>query len=182
MIYIDMYIVYRISIWNKLYINFRKIELTSHNVGVARYGYMINTNIHDTFKNINPETLIDTMGKCIIDSIIDGSALTESWRLTVFVMFAYSDLKRYRFHYWVAHPTPFSLPEIYLSQLKYISDEFTTSQIDKLREDFLQLDAKSRNFFTIFISEEGDLNIGNLMKGVEYAKLSADNKENSKQV
>jgi len=142
---------------------------------------MINTNTQEAFRKTNPEILINTMGRCIIDSIIDGSALTESWRLSVFVIFAYSDLKKYRFHYWVAHPTPFSLPEIYVIKSTFMFDEFTANQIDKLRKNFLQMDARSRNFFTIFASED-DLNVDNLMKGVEYAKLSSYGKENLKQV
>lgn len=153
--------------------SFRDLDTTSHNAGVACYGYMINTNTYEAFRQINHEKFIDTMGKCIIDSIIDGTALQESWRLSIFSVFAYSDLKKYRFYHWAAHPTPFTLPEIRLVEpSKFASDgEFTTSQINKLQTSFLQLDAKSRNFFTVFISGKDDLNIDNLSKGVEYANL-----------
>ncbi|XP_029156141.1 ubiquitin-like modifier-activating enzyme atg7 isoform X2 [Nylanderia fulva] len=156
--------------------SFRDLDTTSHSARVACYGYMINTNTYEAFRQINHEEFIDTMGKCIINSIIDGTALQESWWLSAFSVFAYSDLKKYRFYYWAAHPTPFTLPEIYLVEpSKFVSDgEFTTSQINKLQTSFLQLYALSRNFFTIFKSGQNDLNIDNLSKGVEYAKLSSN--------
>lgn len=157
------------------------METTSHNAGIACYGYMINTNTYEAFRQINPEKFIDTMGKCVINSITDGSAVREPWRLSVFLIFAFSDLKKYRFHYWAAHPTPFSLPEIYLAQpSKFASSEFTSNQIDKFHTSFLQLDAKSRNFFTIFVSGKDDLSVDTLSKGVENAKLSVQG--DSKQV
>lgn len=163
--------------------NFRDLDTTSHNAGVACYGYMINTNTYEAFKQINHQKFIDTMGKCIIDSIVDGSALQESWLLSIFSVFAYSDLKKYRFYYWAAHPTPFTLPEIHLVEPPKSSDsEFTTSQIDKLQTNFLHLDAKSRNFFTIFVSGKDDLNIDNLSKGVEHVKLNINSNGDSKQV
>jgi len=164
-------------------LSFRNLETTSHKAGIACCGYMINTNTYEAFRQINPEKFIDTMGKCIVDSIRDGTALQESWRLSVFLVFAYSDLKKYKFHYWAAHPTPFSLPETYLiAPTKFVSGEFTSSQIDKLHASFLQLDARSRNFFTVFVSGKDDLNIDNLSKGVEYIKLSVSNKGDSEQV
>ncbi|KAL6259572.1 hypothetical protein P5V15_009490 [Pogonomyrmex californicus] len=158
------------------------LETTSHNAGIARYGYMINTNTYETFRQINPENFIDTMGECVIDSIKDGMALQEPWRLSMFVVFAYSDLKKYKFFYWAAHPAPFSLPETHLIMpTKFASGEFTANQIDKLHADFLQLDAKSKNFFTVFTSGN-DLNIDNLAKGIEYTKASINNKGDSEQV
>ncbi|EFN62705.1 Autophagy-related protein 7 [Camponotus floridanus] len=156
------------------------LDTTSHNSGVACYGYMINTNTYEAFRQINHEEFIDTMGKCIIDSIIDGTALQEPWRLSIFFMIAYSDLKKYRYFYWVAHPTPFTLPEIRLIKLENIYVEFTKSQLDKLRKDFLHLDAKSKNFFAIFVSED-DLNIADLSKGVEYIKLNTNSRGDPKQ-
>lgn len=134
---------------------------------------MINTNTYETFRQINPEKFIDTMGQCIIDSIKDGTALQEPWRLSMFLVFAYSDLKKYKFHYWAAHPTPFSLPEISsVAPTRFASGEFTSSQIDKLRMGFLQLDARSRNFFAVFLSGKDDLSVDDLSKGVLHANQS----------
>ncbi|XP_018340243.1 PREDICTED: ubiquitin-like modifier-activating enzyme atg7 isoform X2 [Trachymyrmex septentrionalis] len=162
--------------------SFRNLETTSHNAGVACCGYMINTNTYEAFRQINPEKFIDTMGKCIIDSIRDGTALQEPSRLSIFLIFAYSDLKKYKFHYWVAHPTPFSFPETYsVAPTKFASGEFTSSQIDKLCTSFLQLDTKSRNFFTVFVSGKDDLNVDSLSKGVEYIKLNVSSKEDLEQ-
>lgn len=163
--------------------DFRDAETISKNMAVACCGYMINTNTSEAYRQIKPEEFIETMGKCIIDSIIDGTALQEPWRLSIFLVLAYSDLKKYQFYYWVAHPTPFSLPEIYLAEpLKLISSKFTTDQIDKLHTGFLQLDAKSKNFFSVFVSEENDLTIADLSKGVEHIRSSTNNKGDSKQV
>lgn len=161
--------------------SFRNLETSSHNAGVACYGYMINKNTYEVFRQINPEKFIDTMGRCVVDSIRDGTALQEPWRLSVFLAFAYSDLKKYKFHYWAAHPAPFSLPETSsVAPTKFASSEFTSSQIDKLRMGFLQLDARARNFFTVFVSGKDDLNVDDLSKGVEYIRQS--DKGDSEQV
>ncbi|XP_011866346.1 PREDICTED: ubiquitin-like modifier-activating enzyme atg7 isoform X2 [Vollenhovia emeryi] len=118
------------------------------------------------------------MGQCVVDSIRDGTALLEPWRLSMFLVFAYSDLKKYKFHYWVSHPTPFSLPGIYsVAPTRFASGEFTPDQVDKLRAGFLQLDARSRNFFAVFASKEGDLSVDDLSKGVQYAKSNERNLE-----
>lgn len=163
--------------------NFRDISTTSHNGGIVYHGYMINTNTYESFRQINPQEFIDIMGKCIIDSIIDGTALKESWRLVIFLIYAYSDLKKYRFHFWAAHPTPFSLPEIYSAlPSRPLYSEFTDKQISLLHTKFLQLPPDSRSFFTIFVSENGDLSLEELSKGVEYAKLNVDNKGDSEKV
>lgn len=160
-----------------------ELQRFGHNSKVAWYGYMINTNTYEAFRQINHEKFIDTMGKCIVDSIIDGTALQEPWRLSVFFVLAYSDLKKYRFHYWAAHPTPFTLPEIHLVEpTKSVYDEFTDSQRDKLKTGFLHLDVKSRNFFTVFVSGKDDLSIDDLSKGVEHIKLNIDSNGDLKQV
>lgn len=159
---------------------FRNLDTTSHNLEVARYGYMINTNTYEGFKNIQHQEIIDTMGKCIINSIIDGTALQEPWRLLVFFVLAYSDLKKYQFHYWAAHPTPLTLPEIYfIEPPKSLYTEFTNNEVDLLQTGFFLLDAKSKNFFTVFVSEKG-ISFDDLSKGVEHAKLNINS--NSKQV
>lgn len=153
--------------------SFRNVETISNNMGVACSGYMINTNTYEAFRQIKPDEFIDAMGKCIIDSIRDGTAVQEPWRLSVFLVFAYSDLKKYQFYFWVAHPTPFSLPGVYLVEpSKLASSEFTASQVNKLHAGFLQLDAKSKNFFTVFVSGEDDLSIADLSEGVEHANSS----------
>lgn len=163
--------------------NFRNAESIANNMAVTCCGYMINTNTYEAYRQMKPEEFIDTMGKCITDSIIDGTALQEPWRLSVFLVLAYSDLKKYQFYYWAAHPTPFSLPEIYMAESsKLASSEFTADQIDKLHTGFLQLDARSKNFFSVFVSEKNDLSIADLSKGVEYARSITDNKGDSKQV
>lgn len=152
-------------------------------MAVVCCGYMINTNTSEAYRQIKPENFIQTMGKCITDSITDGTALQEPWRLSVFLVLAYSDLKKYQFYYWVAHPTPFSLPEIYLTEpSKLASSEFTTDQISKLHTGFLQLDARSKNFFSVFVSEKNDLTVADLSKGVEHAKSTTNDRGDPKQV
>ncbi|KOX75579.1 Ubiquitin-like modifier-activating enzyme ATG7 [Melipona quadrifasciata] len=88
------------------------VESVDNSLSVLCCGRMINTNTFEAFRQINPEKFIDSMGKDVINSIRDGTALQSPWKLSLFLVLAYSDLKKYKFYYWVAHPTPLRLPEM----------------------------------------------------------------------
>ncbi|XP_076167795.1 autophagy-related 7 isoform X2 [Ptiloglossa arizonensis] len=128
---------------------------------------MINTNTYEAFRQTNPGTFINTLGKDILDSIVDGSSLQMPWKLSLFLVLAYSDLKKYRFHYWFAHPTPLKLPEIYYEESpKSINEEFVITHVEDLCKGFLQLDGRSKNYFAVLISHKNNLSIVNLATGV----------------
>lgn len=129
---------------------------------------MINTNTFEAFRQINPEQFIDSMGKDIINNIQDGTILQNPWKLSLFLVLAYSDLKKYKFYYWVAHPTPLKLPEMYYQESpQSINEEFTAKQVKDLSQHFLQLDSRTKSYFTVSISKEGKLSIIDLATGVE---------------
>lgn len=129
---------------------------------------MINTNTFEAFRQINPEQFIDSMGKDIINNIKDGTVLQNPWKLSLFLVLAYSDLKKYKFYYWVAHPTPLKLPEMYYQEYpQSINEEFTARQVEDLSQHFLQLDSRTKSYFTVSISKEGKLSIIDLATGVE---------------
>jgi hypothetical protein len=150
--------------------------MTSHNAGVPCNGYMINKNTFEMFKQTNPEIFINTLGKELLDSLKSESALKEPWQLMTFLIHSHADLKKYCFHYWVAHPTPFNLPEMhYVKQSVFVKEEFSSSQFESLVREFTKLDAKSRSFFTVIISKESKiLEIVSLAQGVKIAN-SSDN-------
>lgn len=128
---------------------------------------MINTNTFEAFRQTNPETFADTLGKDVMASIVDRSCLQAPWKLSLFLVLAYSDLKKYRFHYWVAHPTPLKLPELYLEESsKSVQEEFTGEHLEDLCNGFLQLDSRSKNYFTVLISSENKANVADLAAGV----------------
>ncbi|XP_015176882.1 PREDICTED: ubiquitin-like modifier-activating enzyme atg7 isoform X1 [Polistes dominula] len=145
------------------------IESNSINKSVISYGYMVNTNTYEAFRKIDPQSFIDSMGKCIIDDITSGEALTEPWKLSIFLLFSYADLKSYKFHYWIAHPTPLSLPEMYHEKIpKSINDIFSENQLDKLYESFQQLDYKQKPFFSVFLFNKKNIEVNTLSKGITY--------------
>ena len=148
--------------------------MTSHYSEVPCNGYMINTNTYETFKTTNPGNFINTLGKELLDSLKSGSALQEPWRLMTFLVLSFADLKKYRFHYWVSYPTPFSLPEMhYAKQQVYLREEFTADQVQSFEEGFNKLDAKSRCFFAVIISKESKtLEVVSLARGVEIGNSS----------
>ncbi|OXU18166.1 hypothetical protein TSAR_010328 [Trichomalopsis sarcophagae] len=154
------------------------LEMTSHNSAVPCAGYMINTNTFETFRQTNPETFINTLGKELLDLLKTETAVKEPWRLMTFLLLCYSDLKKYRFHYWAAHPTPFNLPEMhYAKQQVFIREEFTADQVQSFEEGFRKLDAKSRSFFSVIISKESKtLEIVSLARGIAIGNSS--DKEN----
>lgn len=133
---------------------------------------MVNTNTLELFKKMQPEQFINSFAKHLVESIKSGTALQEPWRLSLFIMLSYSDLKKYKFFYWIAHPTPYNLPEtFYEKNPTPICDELNSSQIDDLQTGFSQLDSKSKCFFTVFTSSEKDsLKIATLAEGIEFIK------------
>lgn len=135
---------------------------------------MVNTNTLEKFRQTNPQNFINSFGKELLESMKNGSALEEPWRLLLFVILSYSDLKKYRFHYWAAHPTPFNLPEMhYAKQQVFISEEFTDNQVQNLEEGFFKLDEKSRCFFSVIVSKESKtLDVVSLARGVEVGNSS----------
>nr|XP_034185351.1 ubiquitin-like modifier-activating enzyme atg7 [Osmia lignaria] len=147
-------------------------ETFSHNSSVVCLGHMINTNTFEAFRKIDPEKLIDSIGKDIIHSIQDGSILQKPWKLSLFLVVAYSDLKKYRFHYWVAHPTPLKLPEMYYEENpKPINQEFTNNS-DDLCRGFLRLDSRSKNYFIVLISKEDKMSIVDLATGINTLEMN----------
>ena len=146
---------------------FRDLETVDNSLSVLCCGRMINTNTFEAFRQINPEKFIDSMGKDVINSIQDGTALQSPWKLSLFLVLAYSDLKKYKFYYWVAHPTPLKLPEMYYEESpKSINEEFAAKHVEDLCQGFLQLDSRTKNYFTVLLS--GDkMTIVDLAAGVK---------------
>lgn len=144
---------------------------TSNDCVIVCNGLMVNTNTYEAYRKINPEEFINSFGKSLIDSIKNGSAVTEPWKLSMFLLLSYSDLKKYKFHYWVAHPTPLTLPEIYHeSTPQLISNKFSEIQMDQLSSSFIKLDCKSRAFFSVLVYENGNMKIITLLESIDYIK------------
>ncbi|CAD1478575.1 unnamed protein product, partial [Heterotrigona itama] len=151
------------------------LETVDNSLSVLCCGRMINTNTFEAFRQINPEKFIDSTGKDIINSIQDGTALQSPWKLSLFLLLAYSDLKKYKFYYWVAHPTPLKLPEMYYEESpKSINDEFRAKHVEDLCQGFLQLDSRAKNYFTVLLSEGDKMIIVDLAAGVKAINASSE--------
>lgn len=101
---------------------------------------------------MNLTNFIDTLGGQVVESIKTGLALTEPWRLMMFLIISYSDLKKYKFHYWASYPTPFNLPELHVKKREPLKSQFSNSQIEYLQKQFCELDCKSRTYFCVRVS------------------------------
>lgn len=114
------------------------------------------------------------IGKHLLAAITDGTALNEPWRLTLFLVLSYADLKKYRFHYWAAYPTPFNLPEMYYQcPAEKIHEILSEKLVEKLKINFHELDCRSKGFFSLIVSnddDDDDLKIISLAEGVEMVK------------
>lgn len=156
------------------------VETVDNSLSVLCCGRMINTNTFEAFRQINPEKFIDSMGKDVINSIQDGTALQSPWKLSLFLVLAYSDLKKYKFYYWVAHPTPLRLPEMYYEESpKSINEEFRAKHVEDLCQGFLQLDSRTKNYFTVLLSEGDKMTIVDLAAGVKA--INTSNKKQSQE-
>lgn len=138
---------------------------------------MMNSNTFEAFKQMQPESFINNLGKEVLDSMQSDLALREPWRLMLFLISSYSDLKKYRFYYWGAHPTPYNLPEMnYVKRQIFIAEEFSESQIKALKSGFESLDPKLKCFFSVIVPSKTNLKILSLSDGV---KLARENQETS---
>nr|XP_033337360.1 ubiquitin-like modifier-activating enzyme atg7 isoform X1 [Megalopta genalis]XP_033337361.1 ubiquitin-like modifier-activating enzyme atg7 isoform X1 [Megalopta genalis]XP_033337362.1 ubiquitin-like modifier-activating enzyme atg7 isoform X1 [Megalopta genalis]XP_033337363.1 ubiquitin-like modifier-activating enzyme atg7 isoform X1 [Megalopta genalis]XP_033337364.1 ubiquitin-like modifier-activating enzyme atg7 isoform X1 [Megalopta genalis]XP_033337365.1 ubiquitin-like modifier-activating len=154
------------------------VDATLPTSSIYYCGKMINKNTLEAFKQTNPEVFIESLGKDVIESIKDGSSLKEPWRLSLFLLLAYSDLKKYKFYYWVAHPTPLKLPEMYYEESpKSIDEEFTSIQSEDLSKGFLQLHGRSMNYFTVLISCENNIIVSDVETGVNSVEGKKESQE-----
>lgn len=107
------------------------------------------------------------MGQNVVCAITDGRALREPWRLTFFTILSYADLKKYRFHYWAAYPTPFSLPELnHVEKSRFAATEFSPEQMKKFKESYDPLSGRSKSFFSVVV-EKDNLELFDLTTGVD---------------
>lgn len=125
---------------------------------------------------MKPEKFIDTIGQHLLNAIKDGTALKNPLKLTLFLVLSYADLKKYRFHYWAAYPTPFNIPEMtHRCSPRLLASKFSTDAIEKLKIDFHNLDSKSKCFFSIYSSASENLELRSLSEGVEFVKANPEN-------
>lgn len=135
---------------------------------------MINTNTFEMFRQTNPQEFINSLGKELVSALESGLAVKEPWRLMMFVVLSYADLKKYRFHYWAAYPTPFDLPEMHYAKPQvFIREEFTAEQVQSFEEGFLSLNVYARCFFSVVVSKESKtLEVVSLARGIEIGNAS----------
>lgn len=76
-------------------------DLQSDNNNVLSHGWIINVNTFEEFKTRDKQALLQSWGANVYDSIVKG----DLSKLNEFYMFSYSDLKKYKFFYWMAIPT-----------------------------------------------------------------------------
>lgn len=152
----------------------RDLETTSHNSAVPCSGFIMNTNTFELFKNTNLQNFINSLKTELLESLKNGLALQEPWRLMTFLILSFADLKKYRFHYWAAHPTPFTLPEMhYAKDQVFVRKEFTAEQVQSFEDGFSKLDVKSRGFFSVIVSKDSKaLEVVSLARGVEIGNSS----------
>lgn len=113
---------------------------------------MINKNTLEAFKQTDLAAFIELLGRDIMESIKDGSSLEDPSKLSLFLLLAYSDLKKYKFYYWVAHPTPLELPEMYYEEPQRLAkEEFRSNHFYDLINGFQQLNSKLKNYFAVLV-------------------------------
>lgn len=153
---------------------FRSVDTTSHVSGAVSSGFMVNTNTHESFREINPEHFIDETSKLLLESIQNGAAIREPSKLAFFILLSFADLKRYRFHYWTAHPTFFNLPELYHTEDPASARHlFNEKQLDQLNQGFRALDGRQKAYFTLLVSKDKRLDVRTLVEGVEIIEKNA---------
>ncbi|XP_046424103.1 ubiquitin-like modifier-activating enzyme ATG7 [Neodiprion fabricii] len=150
------------------------VEMTSHRSVVTCSGFLINTNTYESFREIKPEKFISEASVSLLRSIKDGSAVREPCRLAFFILLSFADLKRYRFHYWTAHPTSFNLPELYhVCNPLSAGSQLSPDQLAQLTRSFLALDSKQKAFFTVLVPGSDNLHVEHLSKGVDLFEKKA---------
>lgn len=102
-------------------------------------GELLNTNTIEAFHALDKKKQLDLVAAKVWTDIESGEALREPWRLCRFLMLAFSDLKKYRFHYMLAFPAllparPFTaLPALALT------DALAPAEVESLRDGYEKL-------------------------------------------
>lgn len=121
---------------------------------MASQGVLLNTNTFESYKQTNVENLIDTLGHDVIEAITSEKTAHEPWRLAKFMLFAYGDLKKHKFHYWGAHPTPYDLPQLLHEEKPTpIGQILSKEQLEILNNECQSFDCKSKCYFSIVKDE-----------------------------
>ena len=110
------------------------------------------------------------MGQRLAMDITSGRALSEPWRLILFSILSYADLKKYRFHYWASYPTPFNLPDLcHETKSKFAAQEFSVEQLSVIKTRFELTNVRMKCFFAILGDKDG-YKVVSLARGVDIAK------------
>lgn len=77
-----------------------EFELEADNNNVINHGWVVNVNTFEEFKATDKQKLLQSWGNKVYESIISG----DLSNINQFYMFSFSDLKKYKFYYWIAIP------------------------------------------------------------------------------
>lgn len=94
--------------------------------------------------------LLQEEGNRIGKLIESGKCLEDPSLLVNFLVLSYADLKKYKFYYWFAFPTPIDAILLINKPPAKVGEVFTVEQIEVVKEKYLTIeDARKRSFFIL---------------------------------
>ncbi|KAL7291174.1 hypothetical protein TKK_0015090 [Trichogramma kaykai] len=146
------------------------LETTTHKSSISCRGYMINTNTLESYKSIDMKNFLKTNSEDLLNSMKDGTAVDDPSKLMIFLLLCFSDLKKYKFYYWAAHPAPFDLPEmLYAEPHVTLLTKFPQSLLDNFKDGLRNLSTDSKGFFSVIIEDSNILKVKKLSDAIALA-------------
>ncbi|CUM62912.1 uncharacterized protein PRCAT00000472001 [Priceomyces carsonii] len=106
-------------------------------------GTLLNVNTIDEFKSLDKQKLLQRGGQAIYDKITSNDLDFKTFNK--FFVLAFSDLKKYKFYYWVAFPTFLSPWELVkkVDNVDLHLEESIQDQLDTTFQQFYQLQSQN---------------------------------------
>ncbi|XP_055715458.1 ubiquitin-like modifier-activating enzyme ATG7 [Phlebotomus papatasi] len=128
---------------------FNKVFVLPKNCYYA-HGILYNKNTIEDFKEVDKNKLLQEEGNRIGKLIESGKCLEDPSLLVNFLVLSYADLKKYKFYYWFAFPTPIDAILLINKPPAKVGEVFTVEQIEVIKEKYLTIeDARKRSFFIL---------------------------------
>ncbi|XP_028401486.1 ubiquitin-like modifier-activating enzyme ATG7 [Dendronephthya gigantea] len=103
-------------------------------------GELHNTNTIESFKALDKQKLLESIGKKIWENIVSKKVAEEPTLLNQFILLTFADLKKYQFYYWFGFPALCPGRSIVMKgPARPIADVFTQNQVSSLQESYDKL-------------------------------------------
>nr|CAH7738038.1 unnamed protein product [Callosobruchus chinensis] len=123
-------------------------EFNAHNHLLPLYGWILNTNTIEQFKECDKAELINNEGQKLYQKIKDGDVFENTSLLNTFFVLSFADLKKFHYYYWFAFPVPrhVVVEKIDAYDLEKV---FSLEEVETLDSAYMNLNCSQKAYFMV---------------------------------